>query len=80
MYNVTDSQQSASISDEYLTENSINCTGGWRLNDGHTSVVVECMATGYWRDHDFYVDCARKKKKIQGRSCVQMKSEDERTG
>ena len=45
-------------SDIYLTKTVFTCEPGLRLNDGHENASVECMANGYWRDHDFYTDCA----------------------
>ena len=62
MYAVYAAQQTVSTSDLYLTQNTISCSKGLRLNDGRTDVAVECMASGFWRDHDFYTDCAGERK------------------
>ena len=58
LYTIDESSHTAIASDIYLTETVFTCVPGLRLNDGHENATVECMATGYWRDHDVYTDCA----------------------
>ena len=58
LYTTSNSSHTNITSDIYLTETVFMCEPGLRLNDGHENATVECMATGYWRDHDFYTDCA----------------------
>ena len=58
LYTVYNSSHTKLSSDIYRTETVFTCMHGLRLNDGKEQATVECMATGYWRDHDFYTDCA----------------------
>ena len=46
--------------EHYLSITNYTCPDGKRLEDGYTSVSVECMADGNWRDEPFYGSCSRK--------------------
>ena len=58
LYTIYNSSHTKIAKDIYGKKTVFTCEPGLRLNDGQEEATVECMATGYWRDHDFYTDCA----------------------